>query len=249
MKKLFQKDETMFAVVLIIIYVVGSSLVARVSAMAGIRFLGEAVFNVLMTAGLLWFILKNRLTAHVGLCKPGISAGKMLFYIPLVLLVAGKLCFGVAPQFSALEIALRTVMMLCVGFLEEIIFRGFLFRGMAKSNLKSAVIVSALTFGVGHIVNLFNGYDIVKSLCQIAGAVALGFLLVMIFVRTGSLIACIIFHGVFNSSSAFVSNEVLLNMTNSQQAVDWITTAITIVLTLAYLVYVLKCVPKNNLLK
>ena len=34
------------------------------------------------------------------------------------------------------------MMMIFVGFLEEIIFRGFLFRGIAKDNLKEAVIIS-----------------------------------------------------------------------------------------------------------
>ncbi len=70
------------------------------------------------------------------------------------------------------------MMMIFVGFLEEIIFRGFLFRGIAKDNLKEAVIISSVTFGIGHIVNLLNGYDILKNSIQIVFAVAVGFMLV-----------------------------------------------------------------------
>ena len=47
--------------------------------------------------------------------------------------------------------------MLCVGFLEEVIFRGLLFTAIARNNIKSAVIISSVTFGIGHIINLFNG--------------------------------------------------------------------------------------------
>ena len=65
--------------------------------------------------------------------------------------------------------------MLCVGFLEEVIFRGLLFQAIAKDNIKSAVIISSVTFGIGHIINLFNGsgMDLVNNLCQIVFAFAI----------------------------------------------------------------------------
>ena len=47
--------------------------------------------------------------------------------------------------------------MLCVGFAEEVIFRGFLFRAMEKDNVKTAIIGSSVTFGLGHVLNLVNG--------------------------------------------------------------------------------------------
>ena len=64
--------------------------------------------------------------------------------------------------------------MLCVGFLEETIFRGLPFTAIAKDNIKSAAIISSVTFGIGHIINLFNGsgMDLVNNLCRIVFAVA-----------------------------------------------------------------------------
>ncbi len=69
---------------------------------------------------------------------------------------------------------LYVISMCCVGFLEEVIFRGLLFRAMEKENLKRAIIVSSLTFGLGHIVNLFNGSgkDLVSNMIQIVFAVS-----------------------------------------------------------------------------
>lgn len=59
--------------------------------------------------------------------------------------------------------------MLCVGFSEEAISTA-----IAKDNIKSAVIISSVTFGIGHIINLFNGsgMDLVSNLCRIVFAVA-----------------------------------------------------------------------------
>ena len=93
--------------------------------------------------------------------------------------------------------------MINIGFIEEIIFRGFLFKMMEKDNLKSAVIVSSLTFGIGHIINLFNGADLVTTLFQVCYAISIGFLFVIIFYKSGSLLPCIITHSLVNSLSIF----------------------------------------------
>ena len=101
--------------------------------------------------------------------------------------------------------------MLCVGFLEEVLFRGFLFKAMAKDNVKTAVIISSVTFGIGHLLNLVNGrgMELVENLCQVSGAIAIGFLFVTIFYRGGSLLPCIITHSAINMVSVFVNEAGL----------------------------------------
>ena len=112
--------------------------------------------------------------------------------------------------FAILWIVVYVIAMFFVGLLEEIIFRGLLFKSMAKDNLKTAVIVSSVTFGIGHIVNLFNGSgaDLLGSGLQVIYAVAAGFMFTAIFYKTKSLWACIIAHGCLNALSAF-SNEAV----------------------------------------
>ena len=101
--------------------------------------------------------------------------------------------------------------MLCVGFLEEVIFRGLLFAAIAKDNVKSAIVISSVTFGIGHIINLFNGsgMELVNNLCQIVFAIAVGFLLVTIFYRGGSLLPCILVHSAINTLGTFASDAGL----------------------------------------
>ena len=93
------------------------------------------------------------------------------------------------------------------GYVEEIIFRGFLFRAMAKDNLKSAIIVSAVTFGVGHIVNLANTADHFGVLLQVCYAVVIGFLYTVIVYKGGSLWPCIVSHMFVNGSSVFALEQ------------------------------------------
>lgn len=86
----------------------------------------------------------------------------MLFYIPLIILSTANLWHGVVLNTSPVETLLYIVSMLFVSFLEEMIFRGFLFNVMAKNNEKSAIIVSSVTFGMVHIVNLIKGNTMKK---------------------------------------------------------------------------------------
>ena len=131
--------------------------------------------------------------------------------------------------------------MLCVGFLEEVIFRGFLFVAIAKDNIKSAVVISSVTFGIGHIINLFNGsgMDLVGNLCQIVFAVAVGFLLVTIFYRGGSLLPCIFVHSVLNTLGIFANDA---NLTTKMHLLHL---AVLVAVTVAYTLILTRTLPKS----
>lgn len=133
--------------------------------------------------------------------------------------------------------------MLCVGFLEEEIFRGLLFASIAKDNVKSAIIISSVTFGIGHIINLFNGsgMGLVSNLCQIVFAVAVGFMLVTIFYRGGSMLPCIIVHSAINTLGTF-ANDADVAMQGRL-----IHIAVLIAITVAYTLILIKTLPKKQL--
>lgn len=104
---------------------------------------------------------------------------------------------------------------------------------MAKDNIKSAIFVSSLTFGIGHIVNLLNGADLVPTLLQICYAVALGYLFVTILIKSKSLIPCIITHILINSLSIF-------NVDNTNMV--YIVSIFLIVISISYSIYINKCI-------
>lgn len=211
LKKLYEKSELWFSIVWIIVYVVLASIGDNLSMMIGIEKVVTLPILIILSIILFFFIRKNKLYNKYGLCKSNVNHSKMLFYIPLVILITANLWYGVALNFTYLETIFYILSMFCVGFLEEMIFRGFLFKAMAKNGVKSAIIVSSVTFGIGHIVNLINGSgaNIISNLLQVVYAIAVGFTFVMIFYKTNSLLPCIITHCIFNSLSAF-SNEAIM---------------------------------------
>lgn len=208
---LYQKSELSFALIWIGIYCIANSLANPISEVIGIDSSAALVINLILTVILLRWISKKGLKTYYGLCSTTVPAGRFLWYIPLVLFMLRNLWFGVSVNSPAADTVCYVLSMLCVGFLEEVMFRGFLFRALAKDSVKTAILLSSLTFGLGHILNLFNGrgMDLIANVCQIVGAVACGFLFVIIFYRGGSLIPCIIAHSVNNAVSVFVNGAEL----------------------------------------
>lgn len=231
-----------FAITWIVIYCVLQSLANPLNEKIGIPYIASAAFCVLQTILLFNFIWKNKLLNQYGLCKSPVSAGRFLFYIPLVILATTNFWNGTAFHLNLAGTVCHIVCMLCVGFVEEIIFRGFLFRAIAKDNVKTAIILSSVTFGLGHLLNLVNGsgMELTENLFQITGAIAIGFLFVVLYYRGGSLLPCIITHSVINITSAF-ANET--GLTAEKRIISHL---ILIVIAVVYALILTKTLPKSN---
>ena len=241
-KKLYEKSEIWFTVLWIIAYVLLASVGDNLSTKLGI--LKIVTFPILITLSILlfYFVKKNGLLKKYGLCKPQISASRMLFYFPLIVLLTVNLWYGVVLNASIPETILYILSMFCVGFLEEMIFRGFLFNAMAKNGEKSAIIVSSVTFGIGHIVNLINGSgaELLPNLLQVIYAVAIGFTFVIMYCKTKSLMHCIIMHSIFNGLSAFANEAV---MTPQRQIISGLFIAM---IAIGYAIYIALAVKESN---
>lgn len=241
MQKLYQKSELWFAIVWIVIYVVGTSFADGLSETLGLAKIVTVPFLLVLCAVAFVWMKKNQLFRKYGLCATDIKASRFLYYIPLLAIISCNFWFGASWDGAVLKTALYVASMLCVGFLEEIIFRGFLFKAMARESLKAAVIVSSVTFGIGHIVNLVNGSgaDLLGNLCQVCYAMAAGFLFVILFYRGGSLWPCIVTHCAVNSLSVLEKP----GLTAREQILS---AAILTVISLAYALILLKTLPKGE---
>ena len=227
MKKIFEKHETLFCILLIVIYILVNSYCIQ---NFGIEDYRSAIINTIFSIALIVLMIILKRTSYYGLTKVT-NLKAYLYFIPLLLIISVNLWTGININNTVSEIIFYILTMINVGFIEEIIFRGFLFKMMAKDNVKSAVIVSSITFGIGHIINLLNGAELVPTLIQICYAISIGFLFVIIFHKSKSLIPCIIAHSINNSLSIFyVENEVLL----------YTTSIFIIVVSLIYAIYLNK---------
>lgn len=211
MKRLYEKSEIWFAIAWIITYCMVMSVGDTLSAGVGIEKVVTFPIAFVLSMILFLFLKKNGLLEAYGLCKSKVSASKVLFYFPVLVMLTANLWYGIGIHVSPVETICYVLTMLCVGFLEEVIFRGLLFNAMRKDGVKSAILVSSLTFGMGHIINLFNGSgaELLPNLLQVVYATAAGFMFVMIYYKTESLIVCIVAHGVFNALSVFVNEAAV----------------------------------------
>lgn len=214
MKKLYQKSEVGFALVWIGLYVVVMNIAMQVCG--GFDDLADKTLpqllvpvcciTALAVAVTAW-TRQNGLAEKFGLCGFKGDLKTFLWFLPLI----GISCINLVNGAGLCAPLTLTVLMAAnkaiAGYVEEVIFRGFLFRGMEKDGLGSAVIVSAVTFGVGHIVNLANTADKLGVLLQIFYAVAIGFLYTVIVYKGRSLWPCILSHVFVNASSEFALEQ------------------------------------------
>lgn len=229
MKKLFEKHETASCIFLIIVYIVVNSVCVQ---SFGYTSCVGFIVNTILSVCLIAIVLMLNRAEYYGLKKVK-NAKKYLYFIPLIFIVTVNLWNGLNINHSPSEIIFHILTMINIGFIEEIIFRGFLFKMMAKTNIKSAIIVSAVTFGAGHIVNLINGADFVPTVIQVCYATAIGYLFVVLFHKSKSLVPCIITHSLVNSLSVFnVENTLSL----------YIAPVFLTIVPLAYALYINKTV-------
>ena len=148
MKKELEKHEFKITIFMIVIYLVLNSICIN---NFGDKHFITAICNILLSLGIIIFIQKNKLVSYYKLNSfPKLK--QFLYFIPLLLLMSVNLWSGININNSILEIIYFMISMICVGFLEEIIFRGLLFQMMTKDNIHQAIILTSLTFGIGHIL-------------------------------------------------------------------------------------------------
>ena len=206
MLKLYRKSELYFALACILVYVI---------VFGNLRSMGDdkpymAMGHLIFTGILLGFIRSSGLAGKYGLTSWVKNSKAMLYLLPLWFITSGNLWGPIAPNYSMPGLLYAIISFALVGFEEEMLFRGFLFKAMLKDGSpRTAIIVSSLTFGIGHIVNLLTGHGGFETAAQMVFAVAIGFVFTMVFYKGGSLLPCIISHSLIDVFSVFCGRSDL----------------------------------------
>ena len=128
MKKLYEKSEISFAIFWIVVYTV---------CMGNLRSLGDdspfmMTGLIVISALMFLFVWKNGLLEKYGLSGWAKNSRAMLWFLPLWLIASCNLWGGVSPEYALPGQTFAVISMAFVGFAEELIFRGFLFKAMLK---------------------------------------------------------------------------------------------------------------------
>lgn len=235
MRKLYEKKEILFAVLWIALYCI---ILGTIRGYFGDESIYMLIALLVFTAGIIAFVKVNHLEEKYGLAGWPKDMKRYLFFIPMWILATGNIWDGFAPSYQGAELVIAALSMILVGFVEEMIFRGFLFRAMlGEDKTIVAIIVSAVTFGMGHIINLFTGQADFETVIQIIFAISWGFILTMVCYKSGSIIPCIIAHSMIDVLSLFGADN---------KVVDWVYIGATIIITILYCIYLSKLETENR---
>lgn len=233
MKKLYEKSELWFAIFWIVLYVMVMGNLRNNFGDEGIySALGSFIIAFILSA----FIIKNNLQKKYGFIRWK-NSRKYLYFIPFFILGSVNLWFGIEIRYTFMSQIISLCTMLFVGYIEEILFRGLLFKAIEKENAREAIIISAVTFGAGHIVNLLTGQASMDTILQMCYAIAIGFSFVMVFYKSGSLWPCILCHCAIDVLSKFC-NETYLNQIGNMAQI--IVSLIVIIVAGSYSIYLKK---------
>ena len=229
MRKFYETKPVLFAILWIVVYVV---LIAPLRGRFGDGSLQMLLGLVAISAALLAVIRLLGIQKELGMTRWLQNGRALLWLLPMWVLSTGNLWGGVSVRYDAITSVMAVLSFLLVGVAEEIIFRGFLFNGMRKAGrLTVAIVVSAITFGMGHMVNLLTGHATAETLVQMIFAVAWGFLFTFAYLKGGSLLPCIAIHGLIDAFSVFARDNA---------AADWAYIIATVVIAVIYCLYLKK---------
>lgn len=241
MKKMYEKNEVRHALIWIGLYLIISIIAINVGEILEInRFVITFIPLAILAIVLFLYLKKTGIDKKIGLSpKYEMSSAKLLYYIPLVLFSISPLVYGINKDLSWLDVTAIIVMMLSVGFLEEVIFRGLLYRGLLKKWKPITVIIFvSLTFGFGHITSILVGKELLWTLLQILNATIVGFMFLAVYMSNNNLVPVIIAHGVYNSLV-----NISLGATTAPKWLIIINTIISVSYSL-YIIFYLKSLDK-----
>lgn len=235
MKKLYEKKEVLFAVLWIVAY---CALTIPVRGNLGDESPWMLAALAALAVAATLFIKGNALETKYGLTGWAEAPRKYLYFLPMFFLATGNLWSGFGLEYQGLSEVLAVLSMLLVGYVEEVLFRGFLFKALLKKDgPKPAILISAITFGIGHIVNLLAGQASLETAAQVVFAIAWGMIFTVAFYKSGSLWPCIVAHGLVNAFS---------KLNGENPIAEWVYIGVTIVVALVYCPYLLKLETAEN---
>lgn len=93
---------------------------------------------------------------------------------------------------------------LCVGFFEEMAFRGCIFMMVLQKKRRTVadlfwcIVISSAIFGAVHFVNIFMGASPISVILQIGYSFLIGGMCSVVLMKTGCLWHCVLIHAVYN---------------------------------------------------
>lgn len=205
------KFDVMIAICWIVIYIVLFNGAALLSDVIGIPNLLTVVVGFFMCGFMIFILYRYKKLSYYGLNSlKNLNHFRLLLYIPMLVIASVNIWQGFHINDSATQIILISLSMMCVGVLEELIFRSFLMKALLHKGPAFAIAISTLIFGLFHALNLIFGAELVPTLLQVMYSMAFGFMCCVFFYKTNNIIPCIVCHALGNILDTFLPQNTSL---------------------------------------
>jgi len=233
MLNLYRKRAVLHSLIWLMAYLLMNTITGNYAGMVGVEpYIISAVPNLLLASVCFFYLKRTNIAGEIGLLTKSTERNStMLFYIPLLSLTFLHLLYVIKSDLSIANLLALLLMYAGVGFMEEVIFRGLMFKALIKKwNRYIVVAFISLTFGIGHIVSMIAiDQSAEDTVLQIVNAFVVGLMFMVIILASGNLTICIITHILYN----FIANISLVASTDS------IIIIINLAITLLYSAYLL----------
>ena len=165
------------------------------------------IIGLAAVAAIVFSLIKHKNLTAIGFRRPEPgSAKKLLHYIPLLIIALSALALGIDFEKGAGFLLANLFLALCVGLTEEIYFRGVICNLWLEKGVKKAVLISAVLFGICHLMNVLGGAGLTETILQIFFALAYGVAFALVFIVSKSIRPCILLHA-FHDGCSFLSTD------------------------------------------
>ena len=161
------------------------------------------------------------------------------FFLTVIFKLIEMLLDPATPWKSGAEILLGVLMLIAVGYREEVFYRGVITNAIARKYADSArgiwitVLSSSALFGAMHMGNVLHGASFQSALIQSFSAIGTGAFFCAVYLRSGSIWGVAWLHTLVNAAGAFEalftnSGGDLADVVNSLSGYGLVETIITV---------------------
>jgi len=198
------KRNGVLAVILFIVYLSQNILRNILVNMLAINELVATLITVMFFGALAIFLVKKDNYFKVRYTSK--TCITYIIIVTLILSVINLFPFDLSIGITTLSVFLT---MLFVGLMEELIFRGCIYKICAeKWGALKAVIFSSVLFGCIHIINILQD-DMVMVVLQIIYATCIGVIYAMVMYKEQGIILCILAHAIINIAGNLGTTETV----------------------------------------
>lgn len=198
------KRNGVLAVILFIVYLSQNILRNILVNMLAINELVATLITVMFFGALAIFLVKKDNYFKVRYTSK--TCITYIIIVTLILSVINLFPFDLSIGITTLSVFLT---MLFVGLMEELIFRGCIYKICAeKWGALKAVVFSSVLFGFIHIINILQD-DMVMVVLQIIYATCIGVVYAMVMYKEQGIILCILAHAIINIAGNLGTTETV----------------------------------------